>query len=363
MNTDQTCPNTYCEAQTIPDANYCHKCGTKLKPSSFVTKQILAALVGVVVLGGGYYFFEDSLLGSKPTITQELPSAQTDQRIAMLKDDAAQNPKDITKWRMLASGIQEKLSTQTKPDSSLIFDFIDALRGILSIDPKDKDALLAMGEVAYSQQAFDKAAEFYGEYLKLEPLDDTARANYGSALSFVGKFKEAEKELKSLLAKDPTNFQALAYLSISYSRANRIEDAKKIGEKALALSPDEEAKTRFTKYLASLDKAPSSVSDNKTEQPSSAPASVVNSPRGKFLQFLMQHAIIGPKIVSHDFNDKSLVLTMSEFPMSAMPEAAKAKLVERLKTQSKEAGVTDLNDVVFIDAATKGELGRINLGV
>lgn len=361
MNTNQICPNTYCEAQTIPDANYCHKCGTKLKSSTFASKQIISLLLGLTVLGSGYYFFEDSLLGSKPTVTQELPTAQTDQRITMLKDDAAKNPKDITKWRMLAAGIQEKLSTQSKPESSLIFDFIDSLRGILSINPKDKDALLAMGEVAYSQQAFDKAAEFYGEYLKLEPLDDTARANYGSALSFVGKFKEAEKELKSLLAKDPTNFQALAYLSISYSRANRIEDAKKIGEKALALSPDEDAKARFTRYLASLNKAPASASENSTPQTPAAPASVVNSPRGKFLQFLMQHAIIGPKIVSHDFNDKSLVLTMSEFPMSVMPEAAKAKLVERLKTQSKEAGVTDLNDVVFIDAVTKEELGKFNL--
>lgn len=357
MNTNQICPNTYCETETLPNANYCHKCGTRLNPSDFSTKKIFIPIIALAILGGSYYFLEDTILGTKPTISQQIPSAETDQRIAMLKEDAAQNPKDITKWRMLAAAIQDKLSTQTKPDSSLIFDFIDSLRGILSIDPKDKDALLAMGEVAYTQQAFDKAAEFYGEYLKLEPLDDSARANYGSALSFVGNFKEAEKELKSLLAKDPTNFQALAYLSISYSRANKIDEAKKIGEKALALSPDEDAKARFSRYLASLDKAPSSEKSTSAAPPSS----VVNSPRGKFLQFLMQHAIIGPKITSHDFKDNSLVLTMSEFPMSVMPEAAKGKLIERLKTQSKEAGVTDLKDVVFIDAATKQELGRISL--
>lgn len=319
---------TKCNIDLPEEAIYCFKCGRSLKTFS---KTPLLILVLVLALG---FALKDNLLGKKPI---SLETLTTDPRIESLREKTTQSPGDINAWRELAYAAQEKIDT----DQAYVFDLLEALRGILNINPKDKDALLGMAEISYSQQAFDKAAEFYRSYLEIEPGNEQVRANYASSLTFLSQIDEAKSILNEILKKDPSNFQAGAYLAIAYARNGEIEEAKKIGSETIKHAPDDEAIKRFGNFLTSLDK-----SDPK-------PASVVESPKGKFLQYFYEHPIVGPKIKSHSFKGSELILEVENFPMSAMPQNARTAFEKNIKAQMS----SDITKVIFLEnGAILGEV-------
>lgn len=317
-----------CNIDLPEESIYCFKCGRSIKSFS---KAPLTILFLVLVLG---FILKDSFLGKKPA---SLETSKSDPKIESLKDKTAKSPGDINAWRELAYAAQEKIET----DQAYVFDLLEALRGILNINPQDKDALLGMAEISYSQQAFDKAAEFYRAYLEIEPNNEQVKANYASSLTFLSKIDEAKSILKEILKKEPANFQAGAYLAIAYARNGEIEEAKKIGSETMKHAPDDEAIKRFGNFLSSLNK-----SDPK-------PASVVESPKGKFLQYFYEHPIVGPKIRSHSFKGSELLLEVENFPMSAMPPNAREAFEKNIKAQMS----SDVTKVVFLEnGAVLGEV-------
>lgn len=308
---------------TLPDdAAFCFKCG---KPQKATSKLPLLILVVVVILG---FLLKDNFLGEKPS---QFESLRSDPKIDSLRQKASLNPSDINAWRDLAYAAQENIDK----DQTYVFDLLEALRGILNINPQDKDALLGMAEISYSQQAFDKAAQFYKTFLEIEPENNQVKANYASSLTFLGKMDEAKSILKEILEKDPKNFQAGAYLAIAFARNKEIDEAKRVGEETLKYAPDDEAIKRFGKFLASLD-------NNGKAAP---PASVVDTPRGELLQFFYNHPIVGPKIKSHSFKDSELIIEVENFPMSAMPQNARATFERNIRSKIPN----DIKKVVLLE--------------
>jgi cytochrome c-type biogenesis protein CcmH/NrfG len=311
-----------CKIDLPESAKYCFECGSSQK--SFSKLPIILVLITICLA----FLVEDRFLGTKPAKFEV--GTSVDPKIEALRARTSQAPGDINAWRELAFAAQEKMES----DQTYIFDLLEALRGILNINPNDKDALLAMADISYSQQAFDKAAEFYKSYLQIDPENIQVKANYASSLTFLGQFDQSKTILKEILKRDPANFQAGAYLTIAYARNGETEEAKKIGEETMKHAPDDEAIKRFGRFLATLDK-----------DQAKPPASVVESPKGKLLQFFYQHPIVGSKIKSHSFNGDELLLEVENFPMSAMPPNAREAFERKVKAQMG----SDVRKVVFLE--------------
>lgn len=80
----------------------------------------------------------------------------------------------------------------------------DLYESALAVDPRNRPAFIALGQVAQAQDLPGKAIRMYREALTLEPNDLTALADQGDAMvqkGAVTKAKENLAKLKTLCAK------------------------------------------------------------------------------------------------------------------------------------------------------------------
>lgn len=82
---------------------------------------------------------------------------------------------------------------------------IDSLETALAVDPRNRQAYVALARVAQAQKLPGKATRLYGEALKLEPNDVGALAGQGEALVQRGAVERAKRNLERIksLCKDP----------------------------------------------------------------------------------------------------------------------------------------------------------------
>jgi len=81
-------------------------------------------------------------------------------------------------------------------------------------DPKDVEAMAALGNANLALKRFDHAKEWYERALKVDPNRPEIRMNLAIALRFLGKPDDAMAELNRVLAKDPKNATALYNLGV-----------------------------------------------------------------------------------------------------------------------------------------------------
>jgi tetratricopeptide (TPR) repeat protein len=334
-----------CNSNSSEDARFCPQCGTNLKNLSAITpKRIFVTLMLGVALFTAAWYSKDSITGKRPTKSMsEIIAAENeieDTEIKQLKSEVEQSPQDIDKLRKLASLLIDKLKSSPAPSMPLIHSAIETFGKILAIDPKDANALIAMADISFDGQAFDKAESFYQRYLEIQPDDINARARYGSTLTFIGKFDLSLKELEQILKKDPKHFQAAAYIAITYAQMGKIDIAKEKAKAALLLAPSEEAKNRFTQFIEALDKDTSSSLND----------------------YIKNHQIAGPKFAGHELESGTvLVWKFKNFPMSEMPPFAKEKFFNGIKTEASKISGLKIEKIRFVDVTTNKELDSLSL--
>jgi Tfp pilus assembly protein PilF len=76
----------------------------------------------------------------------------------------------------------------------------DLLESALAVDPRNRAAFVALGDVAKAQGLPGKAIRFYREALELEPNDTAALAGQGDALVQKGAVTKARENLAKLKA-------------------------------------------------------------------------------------------------------------------------------------------------------------------
>lgn len=81
-------------------------------------------------------------------------------------------------------------------------------------DPKDVEAMAALGNANLALKRFDHAKEWYDRALKIDPSRTQTRMDLAIALRFLGKPDDAISELNRVLAKDPKNAGALYNLGV-----------------------------------------------------------------------------------------------------------------------------------------------------
>jgi tetratricopeptide (TPR) repeat protein len=352
-----------CGTSLPVESRFCPSCGRRVRRDISVRARVGALLLGLGVWGlgwGGAWFIQQKEGRTKPTTAYSGPPVRSEKVTsdpaldALRKQAEAAPSEDLQPLKSLGLALIEKSRAEDESSPSLALEAIDVFGRVLERAPNDPVALLALADVSFDQRVFDKAVEYYRKYLEVLPDDMTIRARYASALSFVGKPDDAMHELQAILARDPNNFQAHAYLSIAYSQKGERELAKQAGEKALSLAPSPEAKERLGQFLTSLDASTQQTAQSTA--PAAAPQQAGAGPDA-FTQWLKQHPVLGPKVVRVAQGDGRITLIVKEFPMHAMPPFAKEKLNESLRTHVP-AGV---ERVGFVDDTTGELLGEFEV--
>lgn len=82
---------------------------------------------------------------------------------------------------------------------------IDLLESALALDPRNRQAFIALARVAQSRNLPGKAIRYYGQALQLEPNDVSALAGQGEALVQRGAIERAKRNLEKIRTscKDP----------------------------------------------------------------------------------------------------------------------------------------------------------------
>lgn len=355
----------YCGESVPVAARFCSQCGkglqdgsTALRPSAFLK------IVGLSLITFCTAWGMKSALGGTAPSEQFQPqtaklSSQDDSELSSLRSSAESNPTDVKGWIALANGLAERLREHEKPSPEMVFETIDVLRKILDIDQKNPFALIAMADISFEQQAFSKAAEFYVKYLNANPKDLNARARYASTLAFLNQHDQALKELETVLKDDPNNFNAKAYMAITYAQLGDRGKAKERGAEALRLAPNDEARARFSDFLEKLtDQPPARGTDQEShviqpELPAHAQAIVAKA---------RENPVAGPKFVEGKMEGTSTVLLFfSQFPMSQMPPFIKERFLAGFKTLPVTPSERVITSVLFIDKESGERMEELSL--
>jgi hypothetical protein len=279
-----------------------------------------------------------------------------DPQLSAMRKEVEASPEDLSKLRIFAGMLGDKLRSNPSAPPELVFEAIDTLGKILKAQPNDPGALVMMADVSFDQKAFTKALDFYERYLKLESEDLGARSRYASTLTFLGRYDDSIKELNTVLTKDPKNFPAMAYLSITYAQSGNIPRAKELGATALTFAPSDDARARFSAFVSSLDQVKGDGASPSQEAPKA------ESGIDGFVSMVRANPVAGPKFVKAEQGDAgTLKLVFNNFPMAQMPPFAKEKFFSGLKSAVERNSLVDVRSLSFIDAQSGQEMERLDI--
>jgi tetratricopeptide (TPR) repeat protein len=297
------------------------------------------------------------------------PEIDEGPQIAEMRARIEKEPDNLANLKMFAGMLGDKLRATPGVSSPLVFEAIDVLSRILQREPNEPGALVMMADISFDQKAFNVALDFYQRYLKIEGGDLGARARYASTLTFVGRYDDSILELNSVLKSDPKNFPAKAYLAITHAQKGDTERAKQVASEALALAPSEEARARFSAFAASLDSTTpkrgniAEGGDKAATSLAKGEASVGGVGLERFVALVKANPVAGSKLAGYQLKDNSGVMELSfrAFPMAAMPEFAKQKFFNGLKSGLEQSGLSDVTEIRFLDADSGSEMERLKV--
>lgn len=229
-------------------------------------------------------------------------------------------------------------------------DFLKRAAGIYNeIVEKDGtkgDALLGLATLSLHVGVFDKASEYYEKYVKLMPDDLGAKANLALAKGRGGDVKNGLKIVDEVLAKDPKFVIALVTKGIILKESGKLDEAKKLFDKAMLLEENPSLKERISAL-------------NQVEEKKEASLEGT-TPIEKVENYFKNHEILKNKFDSLKVEGDKVVVVLADFPVDAMPPFAKAKLEMSLKAVCKSAGFKGLSLVSKEDGRELIRVGELN---
>ncbi len=325
--------------------------------------------IGIVVASvfvGLPIYLQGNLSGQKPEVPYDTYIRDQNRvenfttRLTELSQLAETSPKDVKIWREFANELAKTVySSNTKGSQGLVIELLDALRHILDLEPNDAEALLSMANLNYNFQVFDKAAQYFAAYLKVNKDDAEARATYGSVLSFLGEYDEAEKELVYTISQNPNLFLPRANLAISFALAGNRDKAKKAEKEALPFAADKIMRDKFSVFLEEiLNPKPQTA---KSIEAGPLPKTPTDPALAGLDSDIRSNPIAGPKFVYAKMEGDTLLLNFANFPMAAMPPIAKEKFLGSIRESITKNKLTKVKRLKFIDHSTNETLHQASL--
>lgn len=275
----------------------------------------------------------------------EIP-AQVKDAIRALEADAEKAPDDAAKWKHLGE-VQYRAA---QLDRTYLEPARRTYTRVLERDPKDLDALRALGNIAFDQERPKEALELYTRYLEQRPEDLEVRTDLGTMHLAAGNTNEAVRTYESVLQQDPRFFQAQFNLAIAYRGAGQNEAAISALRRAVEIAPDETSRQQVQLLLGRLEGA------------AAAPAAPAGSASGDAFQkaienIFRQNQVMASKVQRIEWTGPYTArLYLNDFPMKAMGEQMQAMFTDRMRSRFREQkqahGVTATTRVALVDTAS-----------
>lgn len=206
----------------------------------------------------------------------------------------------------------------------------------INLKEDDPSSLGPFARLSFDAGEFELAYNAYQKYILLAPDDRQAKVEFGLAAIQIGLIEQSLKIFESLLDTDPKSFQAkLGYALALFLAGDKAKLEVQLQE-ARALSPGEEGMSQ----IAVLEEKLKTIS---TSQP--------------IEEFFARHIIIGPKITRTAKEKSTFYVFVNDFPMSAMPDFAKAKFEQSVKEAIDNDG--SISSVKIVDEASNQELATL----
>ena len=127
----------------------------------------------------------------------------------------------------------------TQHPANRVMEQINLYKERLEANPKDLDALIALGNANFDIQRFDKARELYIRALEISPMNISVRTDLASSYRNLGEVELALKELNQVLSFDSKYETALYNLGVLLlNDKHNPKGAIETWEKLIATHPD-----------------------------------------------------------------------------------------------------------------------------
>jgi tetratricopeptide (TPR) repeat protein len=252
----------------------------------------------------------------------EIP-ADVKRHIEEMEAKAAAQPKSLETWRAVAE-VEYRAS---QVDRTYLEKAEASFRHVLTLAPKDLDALRGLGNVHFDREEYGKAIESYQSYLVLKPDDPSVRTDLGTMYLYGGEPDKAIAEYGKVLAQDEKFYQAHFNLGIAYAQQGDTTKALASFGRARELAPDEGTRKQID---AMVDRTTSAGRPAAAEQSQTFQQRTESALRG--------HPILGPKVVALRWASATVgEVRLREFPMQGMPEMVRQKFLDRLRGELADA--------------------------
>jgi Flp pilus assembly protein TadD len=347
-----------CGARFLPDARFCTACGAAsgaVAPEHQrrfpVERYAPAAVVGVVLLVAAIAIFLGNRHAAPPAVVPPrngggagLPAGHPpiqvpdDVRavIDRMADTARKNPKDLDTWKQL--GFVQYRAGQV--DAKYLTSAEETYKHVLELDPKDLDALRALGNIDFDREQPEQAMGYYRRYLELKPDDLHVQTDLGTMMLSAKQTDAAIKTYRAVLKADPEFFQAQFNLAIAYRAAGQDEKALDALRHARDLAGDDATRKRVDELLARLTGEPPPEAAAQAAPPAGAAGG--GGIRADVESIFRSHPITGPKLERIDWpDDQTAKVVLRQFPMEGMPPFVRQKFVDHIRQELKDKKARD----------------------
>lgn len=377
---------THCGAALVRAARFCVECGTALSGAAprgatgvpwqryapvFVVASVLIVGAAAVLLGSQSakepprvpprnvppQRVEEQLPQGHPAIT--LPD--TAREILRKKaEEVAAHPEDTAARKQL--GLMQYRAGLIDP--AYLKEAVKTYEAILTRDPKDLDALRALGDISADADQAQQAMEYYTRFLALKPDDPYVLTLVGNLQLSARNGAEAVKSYEAALKIDPMLFQAQVGLGFGYAATAEPAKALEALQRARGLATDDATRKQVDDILARVGAPPAAVAGSGAPAAAPAGAGGGTAPvagdggyRPGVEAVFRSHPIVGAKLDRIDWtDDQKLTVVLREFPMDQMPPFAREKFTDRIKTGLRENkakhGITGSVTVELVDVAS-----------
>lgn len=149
-----------------------------------------------------------------------------------------------------SGNLNQSIENQSRIDLSLLNE-INQLENEIKNDPKNASKLLRLANLNHDAGFFEKAINYYKDYLILKPDDNDAEVDMGVCYFELNKLDEAEKIFESVIKKNPKHQIAFLNLGIVNLNQQEIDKAKDYFKKCIALGEHTDAGHRAKELLES----------------------------------------------------------------------------------------------------------------